>query len=122
MSEPSERRNTERRRPSITSDTTADEMLRDLWHWAFGNGRKGMEQRIAHLESLHEQQATKVELRQVDDRVESRLCALEAKIDSLRADAVAYQRVASTADTMKFVITIMTIVLAAVSAAQGWFV
>ena len=61
-----------------------EEMVRDLWHWAFGNGRMGVETRVKSLEDSQINNATLSDINRIDEKMSKKMDSLEGKIDSIR--------------------------------------
>ena len=64
-------------------ERTPDEMIHDLWHWAFGNGRKGVEARLEDLEEFRRDIATKTDVSCAEADFEKKIDKLDAKLDAL---------------------------------------
>lgn len=99
---------------------TSDDMIRELYHWAFGNGRPGIEQRVGLLETGQKDNATRSDIgcietdvdghmQRLEQRVELRIQALDQKIDeSFRA----LTRQLNAHEVIKLMLIIGTIVAA----------
>lgn len=64
---------------------STDDLIKDLWQWAFGNGRPGIESRVKNLEDRQQDNATRADLESTEKKLDARIDRLETKIDSLRS-------------------------------------
>lgn len=65
------------------ADMSTQDMVTDLWKWAFGNGKRGVEDRLSTLEDLQVENATRQDLRILESRIDNRIGRVEDKIDKL---------------------------------------
>lgn len=104
---------------------TTDDMIRELYKWAFGNGRAGVEQRLTALEEERRGNATttdigKLEAKmgcdmdQIEMKLEARMDVIDAKIDLKFRDLT---RQINTHEVLKLLLIIATII----AAARGYF-
>lgn len=94
----------------MQKEKTTDDMVRDLWHWAFGNGRPGVEQRLQKLEENDALQVTRDDIGCTEDRIDVRMHQLSNRIDAMRRDMNIHE-----------VIKLAIVVAAVVAATQGIF-
>lgn len=92
------------------NDKTTDDMVRDLWHWAFGNGRPGVEARVQKLENNDALQATRDDIGCSEDRMDLRIRDVANRVDALSRSMNVHE-----------VIKLAVIIAAIVAASQGIF-
>jgi hypothetical protein len=104
---------------------TTDDMIRELYKWAFGNGRPGVEHRLSLLEEERRGTATTkdighleakmgCDMDQIEAKLEARMDVIDAKIDLKFRDLT---RQINTHEILKLLLLIATIV----AAARGYF-
>ena len=49
---------------------STDDLIRDLWQWAFGNGRPGVEQRVKELEDAQRDNFTRMDARDLECKID----------------------------------------------------
>lgn len=59
-----------------SSSMNTEEMVRALYKWAFGNGRKGVEQRLSHLEELQVVNAVQQDIHDLESKMSSDMDAM----------------------------------------------
>jgi hypothetical protein len=64
---------------------STDDLIKDLWQWAFGNGRPGIEDRVKCLEDRQLDNATRADVEALEKKVHQKIDRLETKIDGIRA-------------------------------------
>ena len=92
------------------NELAVEEMVRDLWHWAFGNGRIGVEKRVKVLEDLQVHNATLSDVNRIEDKMSERLESMENKIDAIRKNM-----------NINELIKLAVIIGAIVAGARGFF-
>lgn len=91
-------------------DKTTDDMVRDLWHWAFGNGRPGVEARVQTLEANDPLQATREDVGCSEERTDMRIRDVAFRVDAMRRDMNIHE-----------LVKLVVLVGAVIGAAQGIF-
>ena len=94
----------------MQEEKTTDDMVRDLWHWAFGNGRPGVEQRVQKLEENDVLQATRRDVGCSEERTDMRIRDVAQRVDAMRRDMNIHE-----------LVKLLVLVGAVVGAAQGLF-
>ena len=94
----------------MQEEKTTDDMVRDLWHWAFGNGRPGVEERVQTLENNDALQATRDDVGCSEERTDMRIRDVAQRVDAMRRDMNIHE-----------LVKLVVVVGAIVGAAQGLF-